>query len=152
MPQSVQLTLSHVQLFENPWTAARQSSLSITSSRSLHKFTFIESVMPSNCLILCHPLLLLPSIFPASGAFPMSQFFALSGQSVGVSDSASVLSVNIQDRFPLGCTSLISLQANGLSRVSSNTTVQKHQFFGAHFLYSPTLTSIHDHWENHSCD
>ena len=69
--------------------------------------------------------------FPASGSLPMSQFFTLGGQSIGVSASASVLSVNIQDWFPLGWTSLISLLSKGLSRVFSNTTVQMHQFYGA---------------------
>ena len=67
--------LSRVQLFTSPWTAARQASLSITSSQSLLKLTFIESVMPSNHLIVCHPLLLCPQSFPASGSFPMSQLF-----------------------------------------------------------------------------
>ena len=69
--------------------------------------------------------------FPALGFFPMSWFFTSSGQSIGISTSASVLPMNIQDSFPLGWTDLISLQSNGLSRVFSNTTVQKHQFFGA---------------------
>ena len=89
----------------------------------------IESVMPSNRLILCRPLLLLPSSFPASGSFPMSHFFKSGGQSTGISASASVLPMNIQNRFPLGWTGWISLQSKGLSRVF-NTTVQKHQFFG----------------------
>ena len=88
--------------------------------------------------------------FPASGYFPMSQFFTSGGQSIGVSASASVLPKNIQDWFPLGLTDWISLQFKGLSRVFSNTTVQKHQFFCIQFLYSPTLTSIHDYWKNHS--
>ena len=83
--------------------------------------------------------------FPASGSFPMSQFFASGGQSIGVSASASVLPMNIQDWSPLGWTDWISLQSKGLSRVFSNTTVQKHQFFS--FLYGPTLTSIHDYWK-----
>ena len=90
--------------------------------------------------------------FPASRSFPMSQFFTSGGQSIRVSASASVLPMNIQDWFPLGLTGWISLQSKGLSRVFSNTTVQKHQFFGAHFLYSPTLTSINDYWKNHSFD
>ena len=77
-PSSVQL-LSHVQLFATPWTAAHQASLSITNSRSLLKLMSIELVMPSNHLILCRPLLLPPSILPASGSFPMSQFFASGG-------------------------------------------------------------------------
>ena len=86
-------------------------------------------VMPSNHLILCHPLLLLPSIFPASGSFPMSQLFASGGQSIGVSTSTSVLTMNNQDWSPLGWTGWISLQSKGLSRAFSNTTVQKHRFF-----------------------
>ena len=89
-----------------------------------------ELVMPANHLILCHPLLL-PSIFPSIRVFPMSQLFASGGQSIGVSASASVLLMNIQDLFPLGWTSWISLQSKGLSRVFSNTTVQRYQFFGA---------------------
>ena len=83
-------SLSHVRLFETPWTAACQASLSITNSQSLLKLMSIESVMPANHLILCHPPLLPPSIFPASGSFPVSQFFTSGGQSTGVSASASV--------------------------------------------------------------
>ena len=86
--------------------------------------------MPSNHLILCRPLLLLPSIFPSIRVFPVSQLFASGGQSVGVSASTSVLPMNTQDRFPLGWTGWISLQAKGLSGVFSSTTVQRHQFFG----------------------
>ena len=93
-----------------------------------------------------------PQSFPASGSFQMSQLFAWGGQSIGVSASTSVLSMNIQDWFPLGWTGWISLQSKGLSRVFSNTTVQKHQFFGAQFLYGPTLTPIHEYWKNHSFD
>ena len=119
------------RLFATPWTVARQASLSITSSWSLLKLMSIESVMPSNHLLLCHPLILLPSIFPASGSFPMSQFFTSSGQSIGVLASTSVLSMYIQDWFPFGLTGWISLQSKGCSRVFSNSTVQKHQFFGA---------------------
>ena len=89
--------------------------------------------------------------FPASGSFQMSQFFASGGQSIGVSASTSVFPMNIQDWFPIGWTGWISLQSEGLSRVFSNTTVQKHQFFSAQ-LYSPTLTSIHDYWKNNSFD
>ena len=85
-------------------------------------------------------------------SFPRSQFFTSGVQSIGVSASASVLPMNIQNRFPLGLTGLISLLSKGLSRVFSNTTVQKHQFFGVSFLYSPTLTSICDYWNNHSFD
>ena len=88
--------------------------------------------------------------FPASGSFPVSQYFTSGGQSIGA--SASVLPMNIQDWFPLGWTGWISLQSKGLSRVFSNTSVQKHRFFSLTFLYSPTLTSIHDHWKNHNFD
>ena len=129
---SVQL-LSRIQLFATPWTAACQAFLSITNSHSLPKLTSIESMMPSKHLILCCPLLLLPSSFPTSGSFQMSQLqlFASGGQNTGVSALTSVLPMNTQDRFPPGWTGWISLQSKGLSRVFSNTTVQKHQFFGA---------------------
>ena len=93
-----------------------------------------------------------PQSLPASESFQMSQLFTSGGQSIGVSASTSVLPMNIQDRFPLGWTGWISLQSKGLSRVFSNTTVQKHQFFGTHLFYSPTFTSLHDHWKNHSLD
>ena len=85
--------------------------------------------------------------FIASGSFPMSQLFASGDQSIGISASISVLPVNIQGWFPLGFTGWISLKSKGLSRVFSNTTVQKHQFSVLSFLYSPTLTSIHDYWK-----
>ena len=99
------------------WTAARQASLSIINSWNLLKLMSIESVMPSNHLILCHPLLLLPSIFPSVRVFQMSQLFASDGQSIGVSGSTSVLPVNIQDWFPLGLTDWIFFLSKGLSRV-----------------------------------
>ena len=104
--------------------------------------TISSSVIPySSC----------PQSFPESGSFQMSQFFASGCQSIGVSASTSVLAMNIQDWSPLGWTGWIPLQSKRLSRVFSNTTVQKHQFFSTQ-LYSPTLTSIHDHWKNHSLD
>ena len=109
--------VSHIWLFAIPWTAACQASLSVTSSWSLFKLMSIASVMPSNYLILCHPFLLPPSILLSS------QFFASGGQSIGVSVSASVLPMNLQDWFPLGWTGWISLLSKGLSRVFSNTTV-----------------------------
>ena len=124
---SVQLSsvhsLSRVQLFVTPWTAARQASLSITNSQSLPKLVSIELVMPSNHLILCCPLLFPPSIFPRLGSFQISQLFASGVQSIGVSASASVLPMNIQDWFPLGFTGRSSLKSKGLSRVFSNTRV-----------------------------
>ena len=125
---SVQL-LSCVCHFETPWTAAHQASLSITNFWSLLKLMSIELVMPSNHLILCHLLPLLPSIFLSSfpRSFPRSSSHQVA--KVLVSASALVLPMNIKDWFPLGWTGLISLQSKGLSRVFSNTTVQKHQFF-----------------------
>ena len=88
------ITISHDALEK---TNTRQASLSITNSRSLPKLMSVESVMPSNHLILCHPLLFPPQSFPASGSFPRSQFFASGGQSIGVSASTSVLPMNTQD-------------------------------------------------------
>ena len=115
----------------DPWTAAHQASLSIDNSRSLLKLMSIASVMSSNHLTLCHPLLLPPSIFLSIRVFSSETVFASGGQRIGVSASASVLPMNIQDQSPLGWTDWISLQSKRLSRVFSNTTVQKHQFFGA---------------------
>ena len=125
------LNHSYIPGISSVKSAACQASLSITNSWHLHKLMSIKSVIPSNHLILCHPLLLLPSIFPSIGwdSFQMSQFFTTGGQSIGVSASASVLPMNIQDWFPLGGTGWISLQSKGLSRVFSNTIVQRHQFF-----------------------
>ena len=88
---------------------------------------------------------------PASGSFPMSEFFASGGQSIEVSASASFLPMNTQDWSPLGWIGWISLLSKGLSRVF-NTTVQKHQFLALSFLYSPAVTPIHDHWKNQSFD
>ena len=90
--------------------------------------------------------------FPASGSFPVSQFLASGGQSTGASASTSVLPMNIQDWFPLGFTGLISLQSKRLSRIFSNTQFKSINSLVLSFLYSPTLTSIHDHWKNHSFD
>ena len=137
-------SLSRVWLFATAWTALCQASLSITNSQNLLKLMSIESVMPSNHLILCR-LLLPPSIFSSIKVF--------GGQSIGVSALTSVLPKNIQHWFPLGWTGWISLQ--------SQETLQEFfltpQFKSINssvlsFLYSPTLTSIHDYWKNHSLD
>ena len=125
----------------DPWTGACQASLSVSNSWSLLKFMSIKLVMPSNHLILCHPLLPHLQSYPASGSFSMSWLFASDDQSTGASASASVLPMNIQDWFLLGLTSCISLQSKGLSRVFSNT-IQKHQFFGAQ-LSSQSNSHIH---------
>ena len=118
-------SLSHIRLFETPWTAAHQASLSITNSQSLLKLMSFESVMPSNHLILCCSLLLLPSIFPSIRVFSNELAIHIRWPSIGTSASASVLTMNI----PLGLTSLISL--NGLAsdqtigREHSSTHLQK---------------------------
>ena len=125
-PQS----LTRVWLFTTPWTAAGPASLSITNSRSLLKLMSIESVMQSNHLFLCHPLLLLPSFFPSISVFSNESILCIRWPKLGVSASAWVLPMNIQDWFPLWLTGLISLQTKGLLRVFSNTTVQKRQFLG----------------------
>ena len=144
-------SLSRVQLFATPWTAAHQASLSITNSRSLPKLMSIESVMPSNHLILYHPLLLPPCLSQHQGLF---QWVSSSHQvaKVWLSASASVLPMNIQDLFPLGWTGLISLLSKGLSRVYLNAAVEKHQFFGAQLCL---WSNSHIHTQllkNHSFD
>ena len=151
MISSVQ-SLTCVQFFETPWTAARQAFLSITNTWRLLKIISIESVMPSKHLIFCHPLLLLPSIFPRIRSFPMSQFFVSGSQSTGIAASVSVLPMYIQGLFLLGLSGVTSWQSKGISRVFSNTTIQKHHFLVLSFLSSPALTSIHYYWKNHSFD
>ena len=129
-------SLSHVWLFATPWTAARQASLFITSSESLLKLMSIESVMPSNHLILCHPLLL-PSIFPSIRVFSSESVLHIRWPkhwsfsfSISPSNEHSGLI-----SFRIDC--LLSLLSKGFSRVFSNTTVPKHQFFSAQLsLYS----------------
>ena len=140
---SVQL-LSRVRLFATLWTAAHQASLSFTNSQSSSKSR------PSSWW--CHPIISSSVVpfssclqsFPTSGSFPLSQFFTSAGQGIGASASA----MNIQDWSPLGWTGWISLQSKGLSRVFSNTTVQKHQFLVLSLLHGPTITSVHDYWRN----
>ena len=146
--------LSCVQIFATPWTAARQASLSFSMSQTLLKFMSIESVMPSSQLTLCHLLLLLPPIVSIIRVFSMSHFFASGGQSIGASTSASVFPMNIQDRFPLGLTGLVSLIFKGLSGVFSRSSPAP-QFESINpsalsLLYSTTLISVHDYWKNHS--
>ena len=138
------LRLNGLQHARPPWLSPIPGvySNSCPLSRWCHP-TISSSVVP---FFSCH------QSFPASGSFQMSQLFTSGGQSTGVSASATVLPMNTQDRSPLGWTGWIPLQSKGFSRVFCNTTVQKHQFFGVNFLCSPTFTSIHDHWENHSLD
>ena len=126
--------LWHVRAIPLPPPCHRSSTI----SWSLFKFMSIVSVMLYNHLILCCPLLLLPSIFPSIWSFPISWLFASGGQSIEVSASATVLPTNIQSWFPLELTGLISLQSKGLSRAFSSTTVQRHQSSPLSFLYGPT--------------
>ena len=126
---SVQFSRSGMSNSVTPRTAAHQASLSITNSRTLLKLMSIESVIHPTISSSVVPFSHLQS-FPASRSFQMSQPFTSGGQSIGVSASTSVLPMNTQDRSPLGWTGWIPLQSKGLSRVFSNTTVQKHQFFG----------------------
>ena len=107
-------------VYATPWTAAHQCSLSFTISQSLLKLMSIESVMPSNRLILCCPLLLLPLIFPSNRIFSNELVLPSGGQSIGASATTSVLPMNIHSWFPLGLTGLIFLQSKGLSRIFSN--------------------------------
>ena len=117
--------LNHIWLFVAPWTEAHQTTpLPFTISQSLLKLISIESVVLSNHLIVCHPLLLLPPSFSAWGSFSVSQIFASGGHSIGVSASTSVLPINVQGWFSLGLSYLISLLSRGLSRVFSSTTIQ----------------------------
>ena len=121
-------SLSHVRLFATPWTAAHQASCPSPTPR------VYSNLCPLSWW--CYPIISSSVVpfsshlqsFPASASFQVSQFFTSGGQRIGI--SASVLPMNIQDWFPLGCVGWISLQSKGLSRVFSNTTVQKHQFFG----------------------
>ena len=151
VPVPVQL-LSHVWLFATPWTTARQASLSITSSWSLPKLMSIESVMSSNHLILCRPLLLLSSIFPSISVFSnesalrtrLPKYWSFS------------FNISASNEHP----GLISFRRYWLDLIKVQGTLMsllQHQFrsissSALSFLYSPTLTSIHDYWKNHSLD
>ena len=146
---SVQL-LSRVRPFAVPWTAARQASLSITNSRSLLKLMSIESVMPSNHLILCLPLLLLPSIFPSI------RFFS---RVISSNQVAKILELQLQHQsfqwfilgFPLGLIGLI-LHPRDSHESSPTPQFKSINSLALGFLYGPTLTSTHDYWKNHSFD
>ena len=135
-------------LHATPWTAADQARLSYIISLSLFRFTSIWLMILSNHFILCHPFIILPSIFPRIRVFPMSCLFESGGQGTGA--SASVLPLNIQGWFPLGLTGLIFLQSKGLSRIFSSIIIQSISSLALSLIYGPTLTSINDCWENHS--
>ena len=135
-------SLSRVQLLVTTWIAARQASLSFTISRSSLRLKSIESVMPSSHLILGRPLLLLPPIPPSIRVFSNESNLRMRSQSTGVSALASFLPKKSQGSSPSEWTGWTSLQSKGLSRVFSNTTVQKHQFFGSQ-LSSQSNSHIH---------
>ena len=155
-PISLLLTSRHPVVSDPLWhhglQHARPPWPSPTSRACSVRLMSIELVMPPNHLILCRPFLPCLQSFPVSGSFLRSQFFASGGQSIGVSASASVLPMNIQVWFPWRLTGWISLQSKGLSRVFSNTTVQKHPFLGDQLILGSNLTSIHDSWKNHGFD
>ena len=135
-------SISHVRLFATPWTAAHQASLSIPTRGVYSDWSSLSH--------WCHPIISSSVVpfssclwsFPASRSFQMSQPFTSGGQRIGVSASTSVLPMNTQNWSPLGWTSWITLQSKGLSRVFSNTTVQKHQFFGTQ-LSLKSISNIH---------
>ena len=144
--------LSYVQLFATPWTAACKTSLFFTFPKSLLKLMSTESVMLSNHLILCPSLPLLPSIFPSIRVFSNESALHIRWQNTGASASASVLPMNMQGWFPLGLTSLISLQSEGLSRVFSSSTVQKNKFFGTQPVLLSNSHICDDYWKKYSFD
>ena len=146
-------SLSHVRLFATPWTAACQASLSITNSQSLFKLTSMESVMPSNYLILCHPLLLLPSSFPSIRVFSNELALHIRWPKYW----SFSFNISPSDEY----SGLISFRMDWLDLLAVQGTLksllQHHNFKSINssalsFLYSPTLTSIHDYWKNHSLD
>ena len=135
-------SLSRVQLFVTSWIAAHQASLSITNSWSSPKLMCIESVMPSSHLILCCPLLALPPIPPSIRVFSNESTLCMRWPEYWSFSLSISPSMNTQDWSPLGWTGWISLQSKGLTRVFSNTTVQKHEFFSAQ-LSSQSNSHIH---------
>ena len=141
--------LSHVRLFVIPWTAASQASLFFTIFWSLLKLTCIESVMPSNHLVFCHPLLLLPSIFPSIRVFSNESAFCIRWPNTGASTSASAFTINIPG--------LISFRINWLNLLAGQGTQESStpQFENVNssafsLLYGPTFMTIHDQWKNHT--
>ena len=147
--QSVQL-LSHVQLFATPWTATRQASLSITNSRRLLKLMFIESVMPSNHLILCHPLLLPPSIFPSIRIFSNESALRIRWPKYWSFSFSISPSNEYSGLISFGMDWLESPRDS--QEFSPTPQFKSINSSALRFLYSPTLTSIHGYWKNHSFD
>ena len=150
---SAQFSHCHILLFATPWTAANQASLSFTISQSLLRLMSIESVMPSNCLILCHPLLLLPSIFPSIRVFSNEstccvrwpEYWSFSFNISPSNERPGLIS------FRMDWLDLLVVQGT-LQESSLTPQFKSINSSALSFLYSPTLTSIHDHWKNHSLD
>ena len=150
LPFSSVQSLSREQLFAIPGTAAHQASLSFTSSWSLLKLMSIESVMPSNHFILCRPLFLPPSIFPSIRVFSNEsalhirwpKYWSFSFNISPSNEYSELIS------FRTDWLDLLAVQ--GTLKSLQKHQFKKHPFFSAHLLYSPTLTSIHDYWKNHS--
>ena len=143
-------SLSRIRFFATPWTAARQTSLSITNSWSLLKLISSESVMPSSHLILCRPLLLLPSIFPSIRVFSDEPVLCIRWPKYWSFSFSISPSTKYSELIAFEMDSLDLHAVQGISKVFFNTTVQKHQSPVLIFLNSPTLTSIYDYWKNHS--
>ena len=150
--QSVQ-SLSWVQLFATPWSAACQASLSITNSQSLLKLMFIQSVMPSSHLLLCHPLLLAPSIFPSTKVFSRESVLCIRWPKYW-GFSFSIISFQRNPRADLLQNGLVGSPCSPRDSQESSPTPQfkSINFSALSFLYSLTLTAIHDYWKNHSFD
>ena len=144
-------SLSHVWLFATPWTAAHQASLFITNSKSLLKLMSIESVMPSNHLILCHSLLILPSIFPSIRVFSNESVLCIRWPKYW-SFSFSISPSNEYSGLISSRMDWLDLAFQGTLESSSTPQFKIINSLALSFLYSPTLTCIHDHWKNHSFD
>ena len=147
------LSLSRVWLFVTPWTAARQASLSITNSQCPSKPITIESMMPYNHLILCHPLFLLPSIFPSIRVFSNESALRMRWPKY-CSFSLNISPSNEHPGliFRMDWLDFLAVQGTLKSLLQHHSSKLKHQVFVLSFLYSPTLTPIYDHWKNHSLD
>ena len=148
---SVQL-LSHVWLFVTPWTAAQQASLSITNSQSLFKLMAIEWVMPSKHLILSLPILLLPSIFPSISVFSNESVLHIRRPKYWIFSFSVSPSNEISGLISFRIDWLDLLAVQGTLKSSPTLSFKSINSLMFSFLYSPTLTSIHDYWKNHSFD
>ena len=145
-------SLGRVWLLVIPWTAAAQALLSFTISQSLLKLKSVGLVMPPKHFILCHILLLLPSVFPSIRAFSKESTFPWGDQRIGASASASVLPMNIRGWFPLGWTGRSPCSPRGSQESSPTPWFKVISSSAFSLFYCPALTSIHDYWENHSFD